>query len=45
MKDTFKSNRKTLRKKWSNETRHGSDKVLNRRIVRKRMKNDLHTGE
>lgn len=41
MKDTFKRHRKTLRAGWSNETRHGSDKTINRRIVRKRMKDEI----
>lgn len=38
MKDLFKQQRKLLRPMWSFEFRGKSDKTLNRRIVRKKLK-------
>lgn len=42
MKDLFKRGRKSLRPKWSYEFRGKSDKTINRRIVRKRLKRNLY---
>lgn len=40
-KDVFKRGRRTLRPGYSNEGTHKGDKVINRRIVRKRLKKIL----
>jgi hypothetical protein len=41
MKDLFLRGRRNLRRKWSNEFPHGANKTLNRRIVRRRLANEL----
>lgn len=40
-KDVFKRGRRELRPCYTNEGTHKGDKVVNRRIVRKRLKTDL----
>lgn len=41
MRDNFKRERKMLRKKWASEDNGKGDKGINRKICRKRLKQNL----